>query len=197
MTATTRATTRTGGVSCVALLRGINVGGRSLVPMAQLRAILLDLAVNNPRTLLQSGNVVFEIRAQTSTTALEAKLEARAQQCFGRPIAFLLRTAAEWNAIIERNPFSAEAKRDPAHMLVMALKDAPTATAVKALRDGYTGPELIQVHGRDAYLVYPEGIGRSRLTNAVLERKLGTQGTARNWNTVRKLAALIAPPSAR
>ena len=74
----------------------------------------------------------------------------------------------------------------------MALKAAPTAAAIKALSEGYNGPETIHVAGRDAYLIYPEGIGRSKLTNALIERKLGVAGTARNWNTVLKLAALAS-----
>lgn len=176
---------------CIALLRAVNVGGRS-VAMADLRALLADLRCVNPRTLLQSGNAVFELASGTSPAALETKLEVQAQRRFGMPIAFMLRTAAEWDAIIAHNPFPDAAKRDPAHLLLMALKAAPTAAAVKALRDGHKGPETIEVIGRDAYLIYPEGVGRSKLTNALIERRLGFAGTGRNWNTVLKLAALAA-----
>ncbi len=174
---------------CIALLRAVNVGGRS-VAMAELRAMLAQLGCGNPRTLLQSGNVVFALKARMSAATFEAKLEAQAQRRFGMPVAFMLRTAAEWDAIIARNPFLEAAQRDPAHLLLMALKGGPAAAAVRALRDGYTGPETIHIAGRDAYLIYPEGIGRSKLTNALIERKLGVAGTARNWNTVLKLAAL-------
>jgi uncharacterized protein (DUF1697 family) len=104
----------------------------------------------------------------------------------------MLRSASEWEAIIANNPFAEAAGRDPAHLVLMALKDEPNVAAIKALRDGYKGPETIHVAGRDAYLIYPEGIGRSKLTNALIERKLGVAGTARNWNTVLKLAALVA-----
>jgi uncharacterized protein (DUF1697 family) len=176
---------------CIALLRAVNVGGRS-VAMSALRDMLADLGLDNPRTLLQSGNAVFNVPSRTSTARLEAKLEADAQQRFGFDVAFLLRTAAEWKAQIERNPFADTAKRDPAHLLLMMLKAAPTAAAVKALLVAHTGPELIEVDGRSAYLVYPHGIGRSKLTNALVERKLGVTGTARNWNTVLKLAELAA-----
>jgi uncharacterized protein (DUF1697 family) len=174
----------------IALLRAVNVGGRVL-PMADLRAMLEDLGYENPRTLLQSGNAVFAVKTKASPGALEAKLEAEAQRRFGMPIAFMLRTAAEWGAIIAGNPFPAAAKNDPGHLIVMALKGPPAATAVKALRDGYKGPETFHVIGRDAYLIYPEGMGRSKLTNALIERKLGVACTARNWNTALKLAALV------
>jgi uncharacterized protein (DUF1697 family) len=182
-------------VQHIALLRAVNVGGRS-VAMADLRAMLTDLRCTNPRTLLQSGNAVFELDVKVSAVALEKKLEAEAQRRLGFAVAFMLRTAEEWDAIIARNPFAEAAKNDPAHMVLMALKGAPDAAAVKALRDGSKGPETIHVDGRDAYLIYPEGQGNSKLTNALIERKLGVAGTARNWNTVLKLAALAASYSA-
>jgi uncharacterized protein (DUF1697 family) len=178
-----------GGNTCIALLRAVNVAGRS-VAMADLRALLADLGCGNPRTLLQSGNAVFTVK--TALATLEKKLEAEAQRRFGMPVAFMLRSAAEWHAIIARNPFPAAAQDDPGHLLLMALKCAPSAAAIKALRDGYEGPETIHVAGREAYLIYPEGVGRSKLTNALIERKFGVSGTARNWNTVLKLAVLAA-----
>jgi len=102
----------------------------------------------------------------------------------------MVRSAKEWQAMIEANPFPKEARQDPSHLLVYALKDAPPRTSVKALRDAISGREVVQVHGRCAYIVYPDGIGRSRLTSAVIEKHLGTRGTGRNWNTVLKLRAL-------
>jgi uncharacterized protein (DUF1697 family) len=179
------------GRCCIALLRAVNVGGRS-VAMAELRTLLAELGCGNPRTLLQSGNAVFTLKAQTSPTAFEAELEAQAQRRFGIPVAFMLRSAAEWRTLILGNPFVEAAQRDPAHLVLMALKGAPTAAAINTLRDSYKGPETIHVAGRDAYLIYPEGVGRSKLTNALIERKLGVAGTARNWNTVLKLAALAS-----
>jgi uncharacterized protein (DUF1697 family) len=177
--------------ACIALLRAVNVGGRS-VPMADLRAMLADLGCKNPRTLLQSGNAVFAMKGKASIAALEKRFETEALRRFGFDIAFMLRTAAEWDAIVAGNPFPDAAKNDPARLVVMALKAAPAAAAIKALRDGYKGPETIHVGGRDAYLIYPDGQGNSKLTNALIERKLGVAGTARNWNTVLKLAALAA-----
>jgi uncharacterized protein (DUF1697 family) len=178
-------------VQHIALLRAVNVGGRS-VAMADLRSMLSDLRCVNPRTLLQSGNAVFFLNAKISVAALEKKLEDEAQRRFDFAVAFMLRTAEEWDAIIARNPFAEAAKNDPARLVLVALKGAPDAAAVKALRDGYKGPETIHVDGRNAYLIYPEGQGNSKLTNALIERKLGVAGTARNWNTVLKLAALAS-----
>ncbi len=173
----------------VGLLRAVNVGGRSQVAMPALRHLLTNLGFEDVTSLLQSGNLVFTTDVGPGAT-LEATLEAETQERLGLKTAFFVRSAKEMNAVIASNPFTAEAKRDPSHLLVVFLKDAPKANAVEALRAAIKGPELVQAKGKHAYVVYPAGIGRSRLTNALIETKLGIQGTGRNWNTVLKLAAL-------
>jgi uncharacterized protein (DUF1697 family) len=119
-------------------------------------------------------------------------LESEAAARLGLQTDFVVRSAAEWRAIIERNPFPQQAKNDPGHLLVMVFKQAPTAADVKTLRAAISGRERIEAVGAHAYLVYPDGIGRSRLTTGLIEKTLGTRGTGRNWNTVVKLAALVA-----
>ena len=83
------------------------------------------------------------------------------------------------------------AARDPGHLLVLALKDAPDRGSVTALQSAIAGRETVRVEGRHAYIVYPDGIGRSRLTTVVIEKQLETRVTGRNWNTVLKLGALV------
>ena len=175
--------------SYVALLRAVNVGGRSQVAMSDLRQLLTDLGFEDVISLLQSGNLGFETSVGTGAK-LEAMLEAETQTRLGLKTAFFVRSAREMDVVIAGNPFGAEAKRDPSHLLVLFLKDAPKASAVDALRAAIKGPELVAAKGKHLYAVYGAGIGRSRLTNTVIEAKLGTQGTGRNWNTVLKLAAL-------
>jgi uncharacterized protein (DUF1697 family) len=174
----------------VALLRAVNVGGKNLVPMASLRALFEDLGFTRVRTLLQSGNVVF---SGAAGPAVEETLEKATRERLGVSADFLVRTAAEWSEIRAHNPFPEEARQDPGHLVVMCLKSAPAPGAVEALRAAIVGNERVAVEGRQAYLVYPDGIGRSKLTVALVERKLGARGTGRNWNTVEKLAAMLAP----
>ncbi|MEZ5316236.1 MAG: DUF1697 domain-containing protein [Vicinamibacterales bacterium] len=174
----------------VALLRGINVGGRKKVAMADLRALLAGLGFDDPRTLLQSGNLVFGGRPR-ATTALERAIQEAARLRLGLESEMFVRTADEWHALVAANPFPAEARRDPGHLLAMCLHEAPAAPRVTALRAAIRGPERVEVRGREAYLVYPDGVGTSKLTHTILERHLGS-GTARNWNTVLKLAAAVA-----
>jgi uncharacterized protein (DUF1697 family) len=177
--------------SCVALLRGINVGGHKQVAMSDLRDMLSGLGFANPRSLLQSGNLVFDCRPGRSAQSVERLLEAESVKRLGLDAAFLVRTAEEWRSVIARNPFPKEAEVDPGHFLVQFLKDAPSAANAKALQAAITGREVLRVKGREAYVVYPDGVGRSRLTNTLLERKLETRATGRNWNTVLKLGALV------
>ena len=174
----------------VALLRGINVGGHKPVAMAELRDLLARLGFVDARSLLQSGNLVFRGEARTGGR-LERLLETEAAQRLGLETDFFVRTAKEWKAVVARNPFPKEAERDPAHLLVMFLKEPPEVKDVAALRAAITGPELVRAADMHAYLVYPNGIGRSRLTNTLIERTLGTRGTGRNWNTVLKLGGLL------
>lgn len=177
----------------IGLLRAINLGPHNKVSMADLKALLADLGLKNPQSILQSGNLVFE-SAPRATAALEKLLEATAAKQLGLQTDFFVRTGGEWQQAIADNPFPKEAKLDPSHMVLMCLKDAPPPAAVKALQDAIKGRELVKAKGRQAYFVYPDGIGTSKLTITLIEKKLGTTGTARNWNTVLKLGALTEKP---
>ena len=157
--------------------------------MRDLLEILARLGMRDARSLLQSGNLVFQSDLAT-TAELERLLEDAAEQRLGLKTDFFVRTAKDWKSIIAGNPFPEEAARDPSHLLVMFLREAPDRAAATAIQKAITGREVIRVKGRHAYVVYPDGIGRSRLTSLVIEKKLGTRGTGRNWNTVLKLGAL-------
>ena len=173
----------------VALLRGVNVGGNQMVAMADLRAMFDRLGLGEARSLLQSGNIVFESEGRTAAQ-LETLLEAEAMRRFKLPAPFFVRTAREWKAAVAANPFPAAAKTDPSHFVVLFLKQAPTPAAIQALQAAIVGREKVQSVGRQAYFIYPDGMGRSPLTPAIVDGRLGQRGTARNWNTVLKLAAL-------
>jgi uncharacterized protein (DUF1697 family) len=166
----------------IALLRGINVGGKKMIAMSDLRATAERLGLRDARTLLQSGNLVFNI--DKPPAQLEKLLEKELDD-----VGVFVRTAAEMAEIVAGNPFPNEAKNDPGRLVVMLLKEAKDAAP---LNGAVAGREIARGTGRHIYIYYPDGQGQSKLTNAVIERKLGTRGTARNWNTVLKLAALAA-----
>jgi uncharacterized protein (DUF1697 family) len=176
-------------VKHVALLRAVNLPGHNKIGMADLKALVASLGFADAQTLLQSGNIVFTGGTKT-TAALEQALERAAIKQLALETDFLVRTAKEWSAIVDGNPFPGEAKNDPSHLLAMIVKDDVSALNVAALQKAIVGREVVRAKGRCAYIVYPDGIGRSKLTTALIEKKLGTRGTARNWNTVLKLLAL-------
>jgi uncharacterized protein (DUF1697 family) len=173
----------------VGLLRAVNLGAHNKIGMADLRALLHAVGLQQGQTLLQSGNVVFRSDIR-SPTELERVIESALVTRLQLETDVLIRSFKEWKAIIAANPFPKKAEEDPSHLLVVPLKEAPQRANVKALQDAIGGREIAHVHNRCAYILYPDGIGRSRLTNALIEKRLGTRGTGRNWNTVRKLDAL-------
>ncbi len=174
-----------------ALLRGINVGGNKTVGMAELKALLEAQGLQSVRTLLNSGNVVFSAGDQDGVKVGKAIEDAIAAALGFRP-AVIVRSAGELELIVRKNPFPAMAKDDPGHLVVMCLSGKPGKDALTRLAKAYAGPEQIRVAGENVYLTYPNGIGKSKLTNVLLERHLGVTGTARNWNTVLKLRAAAA-----
>jgi uncharacterized protein (DUF1697 family) len=175
----------------IALLRGINVGGRNMVAMSDLRDLSASLGLRGTRTLLQSGNLIFENDRRTAS-ALERLLELETKKRLDVSIDYVVRTLAEWETIVASNPFPKEAKNDPSHLVVMFLKAAPEPDAVKALQAAVSGPEIVRADGKQLYITYPAGIGDSKLTNVLIEKTLDRRGTGRNWNTVLKLAALAS-----
>ncbi|MEI9888241.1 MAG: DUF1697 domain-containing protein [Rhizomicrobium sp.] len=174
-----------------ALLRAVNVGGNAKLAMADLCLAATVAGLKDVRPLLQSGNLVFEAGSR-SAAASENLLQAVCAESFGLATDVHVRTAAEIASVQARNPFSAAARDDPSHLLVLFLKSAPPVSAFEALQVAIKGRESVHGDGRHAYIVYPDGIGRSKLTLGVIERHLGTTATARNWNTVAKLAAMLA-----
>lgn len=173
----------------IALLRAVNLGPHQKVAMADLRAMLEAMGARDARTLLQSGNVVFNARARTATE-LERRLEKESVARLGVATDYMVRTPDEWRGAIDANPFGAMAREQPGRLLLMCLKDEPVRNGVAALRAAHRGAETFEVRGRHLYVCYPDGIGTSRLTNVLIERHLGTRTTGRNWNTVLKLAVL-------
>jgi len=174
-------------VRFIGLLRGINVGGYKKVAMSDLLALLKRLDFDDARTLLQSGNLVFRTVGKTATQ-LERLLESEVLERLGLETKLFVRSDEEWKAVVAANPFTKEAKSDPARLVVVFLERAPEAENVKALQAAIKGRETLRAGGRHLYIVYPDGMGTSKLTNAVIEKKLAMRGTARNWNTVMKLA---------
>jgi uncharacterized protein (DUF1697 family) len=174
----------------VSLFRGINVGGNQIVRMDTLKALHTSLDLRDVQTYIQSGNVVFT-SDNTDVAQIQKDIESGFAQTFGFPVKVMVRTASELNAIIENNPFQNQPMRESKWIIALFLESDPISTALEDIQKVYTGPEEIHIIGKEAFIYYPEGMGRSKLTNTLLEKKLKTAGTARNWNTVLKLQKMM------
>ena len=172
----------------VSMLRAVNVGGTSRIKTDALRAAYESIGLKDVRTLLQSGNVVFR-SAIADREQLVKRIMQEIERQLKLEVEVMLRTLAEIAGIVERGPVLSP-RADMSKLLVMFLSAVPDAAAQSALAKWHKdrkGPEMLEMRGPEIYLYYPEGVGRSKLSGAVIESKLDVSGTARNWNTLQKL----------
>ena len=158
--------------------------------MADLRELFDALGAEDVTTYVQSGNVVFTSRA--AARELPPVIERRIRSDLGLDVKVLVRTKSELAKVVAGNPFTGGG-RDASKLHVTFLAEKPARARVDALDPGVAAPDELRVVGREVYLHCPNGYGRSKLTNAFFEQKLGVAATTRNWRTVSKLAELSAP----
>jgi uncharacterized protein (DUF1697 family) len=172
----------------VALLRGINVGPTTRVPMPELRAMLEAMGGAAVRTHLQSGNALFDHPA-APPQRLAADLVQRIVDGLGLTIPCIVREASDLRRVIGQNPFDLT-DIDPAGFLVTFLSGPVDPEKVKGLDPVTFTPDGFQPGEREIYVHCPGGVNKTKLSHAFWEKRLGLTATARNWNTVTKLAAL-------
>ena len=178
--------TKTAAVSTyVALLRGINVGGRHSLPMKDLARFFDEAKCGSVRTYIQSGNVVFS-PPRGALAKLGKCIEGKIEQRFGFSSTVILRSADEMVQVLRSNPFLKDGMPEKT-LYVYFLADTPTAEAIQLLDPSRSVPDAYRVVGREVYLYMPNGMGRTKLTSSYLDSRLSTVGTARNWATVCKL----------
>ncbi|MFJ1621511.1 DUF1697 domain-containing protein [Streptomyces sp. NPDC088190] len=176
-----------------ALLRGINVSGHKRVPMAELRALLTELGHGDVRTHLQSGNAVFS-SASDDENALAAELERAIEQRFGFPVPCLVRDGAYLAAVAAACPFPA-AELEGKQMHITYYDRPVDADRFARIDPAAYLPEAFSLGDRALYLYAPDGLGRSKLAEALSRSSVtkDTVATSRNWNTVARLVELTAP----
>ena len=172
----------------VAMIRGINLGGRKRVAMGDLEALFTALGHADVTTYIQSGNVVFDSPA-TDGSELAAAIEERIARDLGHQVTAVIRTRDEMAEVVAGNPFTARGA-DPAALHVTFLAAEPDREAVGRLEVPDRGDDEFEVAGREVYLYCPQGYGRTKLDNAFWERRLKVPATTRNWRTVDKLVEL-------
>ena len=180
-----------GGQRYVALLRGVNVGGRNKLPMADLRDIFSAAGYSAVRTYIQSGNVVFEAEEDLAERTPEIVTESIRRR-FGYETVVVVRSREELRQVADSNPF--DTSGDPRFLQVAFLEHAPDTEAIARLDPQRSPPDAFAVRGRHVYLHYPDGVARSKLTNEYLAAQLQTASTMRNWRTVLRLLELAEAP---
>lgn len=178
----------------IALFRGINVGGKNIVKMAELREMLAGLGVEKVQTYIQSGNATFD--ASDNPVMLKEKIETAFADTFGFGSTVILRTGNEIAAIAEKPPFSAElvdaaiaANPNVEHVYIYFMDTMPSEEHIRALQAEYAGRDKLRIGVRELFLLCHESIRDSKLAAAL--SKLNTPMTARNWKTLNKLHLML------
>jgi uncharacterized protein (DUF1697 family) len=172
----------------IALLRGINLGARNRIAMKELTDLFTGAGCSSVVTYIQSGNVVFRAPAPLARR-IPALVQNLIQNELGLDVPIVVRSAGELRKVVKGNPFL-RSGADSSTLHVVFLADVPAAAAVKSLDPKRSPPDAFAVRGRDIYLHCPNGFGRSKLSNAYFDSKLGTTSTIRNWRTVETLLEL-------
>lgn len=175
----------------VALLRGINVGGKNRLPMADLSAMFVEAGCERVETYIQSGNVVFDATRELAD-GIPTRITEAIRLGFGYDVAVITRSGSEIANVVASNPFLGDTL-DPTKLHVAFLADTPEMVSIAHLDAERSPPDQFSVHGREVYLHYSDGAGRSKLTLDYFKRTLQVTATMRNWRTVLKLRGMANP----
>ena len=172
----------------LALLRGINVSGQRKVPMAELREACADAGLSNVETYIQSGNVIFSTSAPARAGAT---VEQLISERFGFEVDVVTRTSTQWAAHIAANPFPQATQQDPSHVMLLVSKQPPREEAIAALSARAAHGEAIAACADALVIHYPQGVAGSRLSPSLMDRRVGSPATGRNWRTVLTLQRML------
>ncbi|MBV9759396.1 MAG: DUF1697 domain-containing protein [Acidobacteriaceae bacterium] len=170
----------------ISMLRGVNVGPHKRVKMDAVRALYESLGLEDPKTFLQSGNVLFKT-GEKNLPRLAKRIEDAIEQTFGFESDVILRTTVEMREALGRNPFAKRGGIEPTKLLFTFLASDPGEAAREKLRQIEAAPEEMWIEGRELYIYFPNGMARPKLSIPLIERTLKVSGTGRNWNSVQKM----------
>jgi uncharacterized protein (DUF1697 family) len=173
----------------ISFIRGINVGATKTVKMEDLVSLYRSLGLDNVRSYLRSGNILFD-NPGSDPGELSGMLEEGITRMTGFPVKVILRNDEDLREIIRNNPFPGEVPHDITRLHVTFLSAYPPINAMNKINGIKDPVDKVMALGREVYLFCPEGYGRTKFSNTFLEKKLGVTATTRNWNTVIKLAEM-------
>ena len=170
----------------ISMLRGVNLGAYNRIKMDAVRALYVSLKLEDPRTYVQSGNVIFRTK-EKNTAVLATKIQRAIEKKFGFSTPVILRTTAEMKAAVAANPFDGRPDVEPGKLLVTFLAGDPGQAGQAAILGLKPHREELHLKGRELYIYFPDGAGKSKLPWSSVEKVFQTTGTARNWNSVVKM----------
>lgn len=170
----------------ISMLRAVNLARHQRVAMEPLKELYTSIRLRDPQTYVQSGNVIFKTD-ERDLARLAKRIEDAIERRFGFRSDVILRTAAEMSAVVAKNPFAKRKGIEPNKLLVSFLVSDPGEEARKQVREIKNAPEEMWIDGRELFIYYPAGMGRSKLPMARIQKALNTPATARNWNSVTKM----------
>lgn len=173
----------------ISMLRAVNLVRHNRIKMDALRTLYTSLKLEDPRSYVQSGNVIFRTK-ERDLVLVAKKIQNGIERSFGFRPEVILRTTSELRDVIARNPFAKRRGIDPRKLLVTFLTGDPGAEARELIRKMNTDPEELRIDGRELYTYFPNGMARPKLSWAKIERILKTPGTGRNWNSVTNMLEL-------
>ncbi len=179
----------------ISILRGINVSGKNIIKMEQLRELFITLKFQHVRTYIQSGNVIFQTK-ETAQSLLSKKIAEVIEKQFGFKIPVLTLTIDELKSAITDNPFLKKEKKDNEFLHVTFLSELPEKALFSAIEKEKYLPDEIQILSKCVYLYCPNGYGKTKLHNTFIENKLKVRATTRNWKTCHELIKIAETPHA-
>jgi uncharacterized protein (DUF1697 family) len=170
----------------ISMLCAVNLGSHNKINMETLRTLYSSLKFDNPQTYLQSGNVIFKT-SERKLDVVAKRIQSGIERKFACRTDIILRTTAELRRVVAKNPFAKRSNIEPSRLLVAFLASDPGDAARKTIQDQKFAPEELHVSGRELYIYFPDGVGKSKLPWPRIYKILSTPGTGRNWNSVSKI----------
>jgi uncharacterized protein (DUF1697 family) len=168
----------------ISFLRGVNMTGHNSIKMTDLAALYRNIGLNDAKTYIQSGNVIFSNTENIPPSALSVNIEHAILERFNFIIPVMIRTYQELKDLFSLNPFHEEPNFDPSKMAVIFLHDEPSDTQIQKIAGINYPPDKFKIVGREVFIYCPNGFGRTKLYTNFFEKKMGVAGTGRNWKTI-------------
>ncbi|MCG8485189.1 MAG: DUF1697 domain-containing protein [Clostridia bacterium] len=173
----------------IALLRGINVGGKRIIKMDDLKTVLSSIGLKNIITYIQSGNIIFDC-PKSNIQVLEEKMKKEIFKSFGFEVPVIIRTHEEYIALTDRNPFF-NAESDTSKLVITFLQQKPNAEDIRITEKLDFPPDKFQIKGKEVFIYCESKYHLTKISNSFFEKKLNTHATSRNWKTLNKILQMI------